>query len=119
MYNLSLTLTKLSIILLYLRLFVGKCFRRACWTVLALVIACGLWNIITTIFSCNPVAYYWDKSIRGGRCLNNMALWLSTAAFRIATDLAILALPMPVVLSLQLPRKQKIGLILVFAVGGV
>ncbi|KAI9870835.1 MAG: hypothetical protein M1830_003747 [Pleopsidium flavum] len=47
-----------------------------------------------------------------------MALWFSIFALRIATDLAIFALPMPVLASLQLPRKQKICLMLVFAVGG-
>lgn len=59
------------------------------------------------------------KTIEGGKCQDKMALWFSIAALNITTDLAIFALPMPVFASLQLPRKQKMCLMLVFAVGGL
>jgi len=119
MYNLSLTFTKISIILLYLRIFVGKPIRRACWIMMAIVVAYGLWNVVASVFSCYPIPYSWDKTIEGGKCQDKMALWFSIAALNITTDLAIFALPMPVFASLQLPRKQKMCLMLVFAVGGL
>lgn len=37
----------------------------------------------------------------------------------ISTDLAIFALPMPVLASLQMPRKQRALLMLVFSIGGL
>lgn len=119
MYNVSLILTKISILLLYLRVFPGKPFRRACWIMLVFVTAYGLWIVIATIMSCYPIPYSWDKTIQGGHCQNKMALWFCIAALRIATDLAIFALPMPLLASLQLPRKQRFLLMLVFAVGGL
>jgi hypothetical protein len=48
-----------------------------------------------------------------------MALWFTFAATSIVTDLAIWLLPMPVLKSLQLPRKQKYSLMGVFALGGL
>jgi len=37
----------------------------------------------------------------------------------IVTDLTILVLPMPVLSTLRLPLKQKVGLMFVFAMGGL
>jgi hypothetical protein len=84
---------------------------------LAIIIAYGLWTFIASILTCYPVAYFWDKSIKGGHCLNLLAYWFSNAGMNIATDLALYIMPIPVLNSLQLPRRQKYGLMLVFAVG--
>lgn len=45
--------------------------------------------------------------------------WFSLAALNIATDILVLALPMPALYSLKLPCKQKAGLIGVFAIGAL
>ena len=119
MYNLSLIFTKVSILLLYLRIFVGRSFRRACWIMLAFVIVYGLWSVNATIMTCWPISSYWMESISGSHCQNKMALWFSIAAVRIATDLAIFAMPMPLLASLQLPLKQRFWLMLIFAIGGL
>lgn len=119
MYNFSLVFAKLSILLLYLRVFVGKLFRRVCWIMLAIIVAYGVWIVTATIFSCFPIQYYWDKSVKGGHCQNTMAQYMSYSAVRISTDLAIFALPMPVLASLQMPRKQRALLMLVFSIGGL
>ncbi|OCT47202.1 hypothetical protein CLCR_02622 [Cladophialophora carrionii] len=65
-----------------------------------------------------PVAFYWDKNIEGGHCIDMMAFWFSFSGFNIVTDVAVWVLPMPVLWKLQLPRKQKISLVAVFALGG-
>lgn len=65
-----------------------------------------------------PVAYFWDKAIKGGHCMNEYAVWFTNAGVNIVTDFAIIILPMPVLRSLNLPLKQKRGLILVFTLGG-
>ena len=69
--------------------------------------------------ACTPVAFFWDRSIEGGHCINFTALWFSFSIFSIVTDLAIFVLPIPVLWNLQLPRKQKMGLIAAFAFGGL
>jgi hypothetical protein len=66
-----------------------------------------------------PVAYFWDKTIKGGHCMNQYAVWFTNAAVNIVTDFAIIILPMPVLRSLDLPLKQKRALMLVFALGGL
>jgi hypothetical protein len=54
-----------------------------------------------------------------GKCINKTFLWLFNAGFNIFTDLIVLGLPMPMLSSIKLPLKQKIGLIFVFALVGL
>jgi hypothetical protein len=65
------------------------------------------------------VPFFWNKGIHGGHCINLMAFWFSNASFNILSDIAIIILPIPVLKDLNLPKKQKYGLILVFIMGGL
>ncbi|MCJ1309040.1 hypothetical protein MMC25_002695 [Agyrium rufum] len=116
-YNLALTATKLSILLQYLRVFPSLGMRRAIFVSMGIIIVYGTWTFFASVFTCVPVAAFWDKSIEGARCFNTMAYWFSNAALNIVTDIIILTLPIPALRSLRLPRKQKYGLIGIFGVG--
>lgn len=84
----------------------------------AFVMAWGVSVFFEAIFICHPVAYFWDQSIPGGTCLNKEAIWFTNAGLTIAMDIAIVVLPMPAVRSLSLQKSQKIGIMLLFALGG-
>ncbi|CZS89377.1 related to integral membrane protein [Rhynchosporium agropyri] len=115
LYNLSLASIKISIVLQYLRVFVGRTIRFWCWMTIALVLVYAFQAVLTSIFSCVPLGTFWKG---GGKCIDKKFGWFFNATFNICTDLIILALPIPVLKSLQLPLKQKIGLMCVFALGG-
>lgn len=51
--------------------------------------------------------------------MNLTAKWFSDAAVNICQDLILLILPMPYLKSLNLPKRQKAGLMAVFALGGL
>lgn len=55
-YNLSLTFTKLSILLQYKRLFPQKGFKLAVHIVMGAVVVYALWRLFSAIFTCHPVA---------------------------------------------------------------
>ncbi|KAE8350446.1 hypothetical protein BDV28DRAFT_150926 [Aspergillus coremiiformis] len=116
LYNLSLNLTKVSLVLLYLRLFPLKGYRIVLVIVLIFVVISGLWMIFATLFMCIPIRGAWDPSIPR-RCIPNSILWSLNAALQITSDIIIVILPMPLLAKLQLPRRQKIALIAVFAFG--
>ena len=78
----------------------------------------GLGTIGTAIWTCTPISAFWDTN-PNARCIDKKFLWFFNAAMNILTDVIILILPMPVLSALKLPSKQKIGLILIFAVGGL
>ncbi|KAL2866196.1 uncharacterized protein BJX67DRAFT_382013 [Aspergillus lucknowensis] len=116
-YNLSLTLTKAAIVFLYLRLFPTRKFIIAARIVLVVIVIYGLWTVISAFLNCLPVQSFWDQSVPG-HCISKTFLWFFNGGWNIATDLAILILPVPVLSHLKLPRRQKFGVILIFATGG-
>lgn len=117
LYNLALTATKVSILIQYLRIFPVRRFRKACFLVLGITIAYGAWACIGNVLLCNPVAFFWDKSILDGHCMDRMVIWFTNAGVSIAQDITILLLPMPVIQTLQIPTGQKKGLVIMFALG--
>ncbi|GAB7357543.1 hypothetical protein MBLNU459_g0060t1 [Dothideomycetes sp. NU459] len=116
-YQAALSITKISILLQYFRVFVGQNIRRGTIILMAITVIYGIWSVCSTAFSCAPISYFWDKDIPGGRCLNLNAIWFSNASLNIVTDVAIFVLPIPVLSELHLPKRQKWGLMGVFALG--
>ncbi|KAI5918372.1 hypothetical protein F4810DRAFT_715547 [Camillea tinctor] len=116
-YKSSINLTKASILLLYLRIFTGvRWFKLACAFVLISVVTYCIASVTATIFQCTPITGAFDKTIEH-HCIDNAHFWFANAGFSISTDIVILTLPMPLVYSLQIPRIQKIALIVVFTLG--
>ncbi|KAL4821381.1 hypothetical protein BDW67DRAFT_48461 [Aspergillus spinulosporus] len=118
MYNASLLFTKISLLLQYLRIFPSYKFRIVCYIVMGIVIAYSTWAIVSGFVNCVPVARFWDRELPG-HCLSFEALWFFNASMNIATDLTLLILPMPLITQLQLPKRQKLALMGVFALGGL
>ena len=118
-YKVTINATKVSIVLLYLRIFTpGKAFRYWCKALLVFVGSYGLLSLMLTIFQCRPPGRAWDRS-QNGNCINLTAFWYANAGFSLFSDIAILVFPIPVISTLHLPWRQKMSLILVFAVGGL
>lgn len=72
--------------------------------------------ILITIFECLPVNKSWNRKVKG-HCISTANFFYANAAFNVLTDLMVMALPIPVIARLQLGRKQRIGLGLIFFVG--
>ncbi|KAK4129049.1 hypothetical protein N657DRAFT_51133 [Parathielavia appendiculata] len=117
LYATGLSCTKISILLLYRR-FLALGWARICtFVVLATVVACSIWVIITSFIDCIPLAAVWDKTI-DGKCID-MNVKVGNSYAHIITDFIIFALPIPFVIRLKLSMRQKIGLMVVFCVGFV
>ncbi|KAK1753616.1 hypothetical protein QBC47DRAFT_415394 [Echria macrotheca] len=118
LYATSLGFTKLSILFLYMRILVhGTRMRLANYIVMGTVVACNIWIFITSFINCIPLEATWDLSVQG-KCLG-LASALGNSIIHILTDFIIFALPLPVVVSLRIHRKQKIALMAVFCLGFV
>ncbi|CAG5158523.1 uncharacterized protein ALTATR162_LOCUS5122 [Alternaria atra] len=115
-YYLCLGLTKASMLLQYRRIFPTKQFQIANWITMAVVIGYTIWTVFSSIFMCVPVRAFWTHE--KATCLNQFAVWFTNAAINIITDFAIILLPIPVIQKLNLGKRQKIGLISIFAIGG-
>ncbi|KAF1968160.1 hypothetical protein BU23DRAFT_424740, partial [Bimuria novae-zelandiae CBS 107.79] len=115
-YNASLCATKFSIMFLCLRIFDVAIWRRIIYAILVLLGVYTIWVIIYSIAPCVPISSQWDKTVTGW-CFPRLQMWILNAAFNIITDFCIVTLPIPAIMTLQLPRRQKIGVSLIFALG--
>jgi fucose permease len=111
--------TKTSILVFYLSLSTThKVFRWATIATLVVVNVGGLALTVLNIAQCRPVSAAWASPVpSSASCTNIVTIYLSSAPLNIITDLAIFFLPMPILTSMRLPKKQKIILIITFGFG--
>ncbi|KAK6080622.1 integral membrane protein [Seiridium cupressi] len=115
-YNATLGFIKISVLALYMRL--GDRLLRRLALVMIGVVACQAGgNVMACIFECSPVAAAYDQSITDKKCMNINAFYLANAAVNISTDLLTYTLPIKLLINLQMPRRQKIGLGLILCLG--
>ncbi|KAI1182780.1 hypothetical protein F5B17DRAFT_419053 [Nemania serpens] len=119
-YAIDVTLIKLSILTLYLRLFnVDGNLKKACYAMMAFVLAWGIAVLLTTIFQCSPVHAAWDKTILDAKCFNLANFVIGSNVPNILADAVIIALPLPLLWSLRLSTLRKLGLIALFLVAAI
>ena len=76
LYYGSLGCTKLSILLLYIRVFPQKHLLRATYILIAVVSVWSCWAVFSGIFTCVPVSRFWTAvgwKVKG--CLPRKQLW--------------------------------------------
>ncbi|TGJ81684.1 hypothetical protein E0Z10_g7083 [Xylaria hypoxylon] len=117
-YYISVSLTKVSIIVFYFKLFPQESYRAFLWVMMVIVILTGVATAVAGVFQCNPIARAWDASIPG-TCFNQPALFFANAALNIVEDLILYILPIQILWNMNLPLKQRIALIGIFVVGGL
>ncbi|KAL4906507.1 hypothetical protein BDW74DRAFT_176827 [Aspergillus multicolor] len=112
-------ITKLSIFLLYLRVFASArrgltyiSIQLLIWFNLAFYLA----NFFLKIFQCIPRAKIWNTELPG-HCININIPILVTAAINVLSDLLMLCLPIICVWRLQMSTKRKLGVSAIFAAG--
>ena len=99
LYYASLCFSKLSILLQYLRIFKTRRSLQACYALIAIVSLWSCWAIFSSIFTCWPVSRFWKElGWAVDSCLPRL-------------------LPLPILHKLDIPRRQKIVLMSVFAAG--
>ncbi|KAL9635252.1 MAG: hypothetical protein Q9204_002684 [Flavoplaca sp. TL-2023a] len=118
-WNPALMATKTSICFFYLTLAKNQqIFKWATIATLAVVNVAGLALTLLNIFQCRPVdGAFRDTVSQNVKCLDIIALYLSSAPINIITDLALLILPMPILTAMRLPRNEKLILIVTFSFG--
>jgi hypothetical protein len=129
MYMLASTLLKLSLLLLYQRIF--NVDRRTRYAIRASMVLVPLYYgtaMVLLLSICMP------RNVRNGsasggrsresykaahqRCVRRqVGLNIASSVFNAASDLLLLLLPLPLVWGLQLPLRRKVGVTLLFITG--
>ncbi|KAL8865185.1 MAG: hypothetical protein Q9174_007026, partial [Haloplaca sp. 1 TL-2023] len=124
LYVVAIALAKLSLLLFLYRIFsVDKRFRIAAWITGAILV---IWTIITvfmSIFACRPVKASWDFFLYldpNTVCHPQSFEVVNVYGFcNVITDFVLIFMPLPLVWRMQMDRKKKIGVGLVFASGAL
>jgi len=122
-YKVVMCLNKISVILLYKRIFsssmlISRHFRWMYYCALSIVVASGIATVFATIFQCVPIQRSWDKDIEGN-CIDSSEFWVANAAINITTDVIVLALPIREISGLRLKSQEMILLYSIFLLGGL
>lgn len=119
LYFTQVTLLKLTIISFYMRIFPAKPVRRVLWGTFIFTVLWGTAFVLTAIFQCRPIHYFWTKwdGMHEGTCVSTDKLSWSNASINIALDLWILGVPLWQLRELHLHWKKKIGVAFMFCIG--
>ncbi|KAJ4414490.1 hypothetical protein N0V82_007887 [Gnomoniopsis sp. IMI 355080] len=118
-YVLALGIIKISICFLYLRIFPSRRFRVAVWATQVFNVLLVIGFIVADGFQCRPISYFWQgwDGEHEGHCVDLEAFVYSHAAFNIALDVWMLALPASQVWQLNLSMKKKAEITSMFGFG--
>ncbi|KAF2196502.1 hypothetical protein GQ43DRAFT_476273 [Delitschia confertaspora ATCC 74209] len=132
-YIISLTLAKLSILFFYRAIASRTNFRRIVHGTIIFLTLSTLAITIGNIFQCEHPPDAWSTAQffsqfekpgergkngrRVGKCYSPTTLYVISAAVNLFTDVVILLLPIPTLLSLRVPISKRLALVAIFSVG--
>ncbi|KAK3320234.1 hypothetical protein B0T19DRAFT_446001 [Cercophora scortea] len=116
-FSLSTLLTKISILLFYLRFSVDRAFRWAVYVVMLVVVGYTVPMGLGALYQCQPMEKCWDFTIPG-TCMNIQAFYDATCVLNTITDFVVLILPIWLLRPMRVPLSRKIGVMLILMAGG-
>ncbi|KAJ5496921.1 hypothetical protein N7463_008908 [Penicillium fimorum] len=119
LWVLSLSCTKVSILLLYLRIFPVTWVVRISWVTMGVIIAWTIGTVLAGCLICRPFAFNWDQTIPGGSCGDQVTSFTVTGVINLVTDVVVLVTPMPLLYNLQMASYKKVTFIIIFGLGAV
>ncbi|KAI6246650.1 hypothetical protein HI914_04826 [Erysiphe necator] len=115
-YIIVQTMTKVSVLLLYYRIFPQLWFRRVLFTLIGGMFIHFIVFTAVIVTACKPIRSFWDKMV-DGQCLDTRPVGLIGSAFSILEDVVFLCLPIPLIWKLKLQTSRKIGITLILTIG--
>ncbi|KAK1459946.1 integral membrane protein [Colletotrichum melonis] len=116
--NGNVVLAKLSLLFLHLRLSPDRSFRIIVTSLIGIVIAYSVAYQLLSIFGCRPIYASWDtEALQTAHCVDKETICMILSIANIIMDVVILLLPLKIVIPLQMARRQKVSVILMFATG--
>jgi hypothetical protein len=114
----NVAFTKISVLLLYMRIFPPSKLRIAIIVLITITVAWQVQMSITNFLFCIPLKAYWEIFYEGPQtCLAEVPYFVAFSVIDLILDIAIYLLPMPTLWNLKMATSQKIALIGIFGTG--
>ncbi|KAI1384974.1 uncharacterized protein F4822DRAFT_379315 [Hypoxylon trugodes] len=111
-------MTKISVLLMYQRIFATPRFKAVTWIMIGVSIAWTTTFTFALMFSCSPIASQWDDSLPY-TCVDEVALFTTALATDVATDFLVLLLPVYKTWQLKMKFTRKVVIVCIFLLGGL
>ncbi|PQE09656.1 integral membrane protein [Rutstroemia sp. NJR-2017a BVV2] len=119
-YAASVTSTKISVLLLYRRLFytgdgdmlvINRIFTIMYWGATFFTCAYPLIMWIVMAAACRPLNYFWTQyaGATEGKCINTLLFFLVFGIVNMVNDVIILLVPIPRILKLHMNKRKKVS----------
>ncbi|KAF7535411.1 hypothetical protein G7054_g5385 [Neopestalotiopsis clavispora] len=121
-YDACMVFARLSIGIFFLRLTVKRLHRYLMYLVMVSTVLFGLVFLGVAIGECTPPAYFWDKTIEGGWCVDTriiVALMYLYSASSLFSDATYAIFPIFLMKGLQMDRKTKYAVMPILGLGWV
>lgn len=120
LFLLASSFVKMSILVSYLRIAPERSlFRRLVWATFAVVVLAMVVFFVLLWTQCIPTSSYWNLFANHRDCMPEGPPLVAQIVINVVTDFIIYVVPMPTLFHLRLPSSQRIGLMVLFGVGGV
>ncbi|KAI5467618.1 hypothetical protein BGZ63DRAFT_371683 [Mariannaea sp. PMI_226] len=122
-YGLAVTSTKVSILLLYNRLFGSKADSNRLYNFFyrAAILLTGVYPFIlwiTMAFACRPISFYWNQYLGAkGTCIDTHLFFLVLGIVNMTNDIVVLIVPIPRILQLHLNKRSKASIVGIMLLG--
>ncbi|KAJ5201805.1 uncharacterized protein N7498_006468 [Penicillium cinerascens] len=117
-YCVEIYFIKMSILCLYIRIF-PETSHPYFITTMVLLTASLIILLPMIIWQCVPIHAIWDLHRSDARCLSVSGVAYANAAVNIATEVAILILPLPLLQRLRVSKSTKGALFAIFGTGSL
>jgi hypothetical protein len=129
-YIIALGFVKLSILFFYRTIATTRTFRRFVNATICFVSMYTLGAAFASAFQCRNPSDSWatagylaqfDSSLRKNlpkvQCYDPIKLWVFSSVANLSSDIFIMLLPIPALLSLKVPMGKRLALIGIFSIG--
>ncbi|KAF3930316.1 hypothetical protein ABW19_dt0201723 [Dactylella cylindrospora] len=116
LYPITALVIKSSLLLFYYNLSPAQYLKWSVWATFIFTLATAITAVGYSLFKCSPVAYWteWYSSV----CDTHQKIpYLVTGSCMILSDVIIWLMPLPMVMSLQLYRRERIAAVFTFSLG--
>lgn len=121
LFAVASTCTRLSMLFLTRRILVAgyeRLQKIIIFTIVLMGVDCLIF-VTMAIFQCRPISAYWTLSFVPQHCINENLHLTIHGSLNILFDFCAVLIPIPIVLSLNLPLRQRIIVALLFGIGFV
>ena len=122
LFTLTITFTKVSILLFYRRIFFSNrtngSFRLLLWIMLGINVFWGFSFFMVNLLQCIPISDVWDITVEFPTCVED-TMYYGMAISSVILDVLILIMPLPLIWRLQMSVQDKVAVSGIFLLGSL